>query len=59
MAVFHQGMVQRGQHEGRADEKAGKGGHEVFGRSGGGTGGIHTQTIASPTQPIAMPKEEK
>jgi len=59
MAVWHQGMDRAGQHEGRSDDKAAKGGDAVFGRSGGGSGGIHTDLIASATRPIAMPKAKE
>ncbi len=59
MATWHEGMDKQGQHEGRADAKADKGGDAVFGRSGGGSGGIHTDLLASATCPIALPKETK
>jgi len=61
VACFHQGMKQRGENTGRADERAADGGHEVFGKSGGGKGGIHTDLIASPMSPAMcpLPKENK
>ena len=59
MAVWHEGMDKAGFHEGRADDKASHGGHEIFGKSGGGNGGICTNLIASPTQPIAQPPKER
>ena len=59
MAVWHQGMDRAGQHEGRSDDKAAKGGDAVFGRSGGGAGGIHNDLMASATAPIALPKENQ
>jgi len=60
-AVFHQGMKQRGENSGRADERAADGGDRTFGKSGGGHGGIHTDLIASPMSPdmCHLPKENK
>jgi len=61
MAVWHQSMDKTGQHEGRADGKASRGGHEIFGKFGGGNGGICTDLISSPMSPqmIELPKEQK
>ena len=52
-------MKKLGMNEGRADDRAARGGHEIFGKSGGGAGGISTDLIASPMSPQMMPKQPK
>lgn len=57
MSTHWEGLDKAGFHEGRADHKAERGGHEIFGRSGGGNGGLHSQLISSPMSPQMMPKQ--
>lgn len=56
MAHFHEGMTQMGMHKGRADKKASKGGDKMFGKSNGGSEGVHTNLIASPMNTKFVPK---
>ena len=56
MAIFHEGMHKMGMHKGRGDKKAAKGGHKLFGKSGGGEEGVHTSLIASPMNTKFVPK---
>ena len=55
MAIHHLGMTKEGFNLGRADRKASAGGHEIFGKSGGGHGGISSDLISSPMSPQMMP----
>jgi hypothetical protein len=59
MARFHEGMLKSGMNEGRADDRAARGGHEIFGKSGGGAGGICTDLLASPMSPQMIPELPK
>lgn len=44
-------------NKGRSDSKASKGGHALFGKSGGGSGGVHTKMFSTPMTPkMAPPK---
>jgi len=57
MAIHHEGMWRNGMNKGRSDSKASKGGHALFGKSGGGSGGVHTKMFSSPMTPkMAPPK---
>jgi len=55
MAIFHYGMKKVGMNKGRSDSKASKGGHAMFGKSGGGQGGVHTKLMSSPMTPKMGP----
>ena len=57
MAIFHERMTKMGMHKGRGDGKAGKGGHALFGKSGGGAAGVTTKMFSTPmTAKMAPPK---
>ena len=50
-------MDKMGMNKGRSDSKASKGGHALFGKSGGGSGGVHTKMFSTPMTPkMAPPK---
>ena len=58
MAHFHEGMTKMGMNKGRGDKKGSKGGHAIFGKSGGGNGGLHSKLISSVQSP-KMPGASK
>jgi hypothetical protein len=57
MSTHWEGFTKMAMHKGRADGKAGKGGHALFGKSGGGAAGVTTKMFSTPmTAKMAPPK---
>jgi len=59
VAIHHEGMKHEGFHEGRGDEKAGRAGSDIFGKSGGGHGSLTSDLISSPMSPDMLPARAK
>lgn len=58
MSIHWEGMTKMGMNKGRGDAKGSKGGHALFGKSGGGSSTISNKLIASTMTP-KMPGASK